>query len=92
MHTAVHTAVHGYTRPYTAKNRGDGGRTRLPGAFPGSCLSCLALRRGDYFRPLAIALTSSPLVVSPENSQENAPPRPWFFAQAIFEPTVAGVS
>lgn len=34
---------------------------------------------GDYLRPLSIALTSSPLLVSPLNSQKNAPLRPWFF-------------
>lgn len=47
---------------------------------------------GVYFRPLLIALTSSPLAVSPLNSQKNAPPRPWLLAQAILVPTVAGVS
>ncbi len=45
-----------------------------------------------HFRPLLIAETSSPLAVSPLNSQKNAPPRPWFLAQPILEVTVAGVS
>lgn len=49
-------------------------------------------RAGCYFRPLLIAFTSSPSTVSPLNSQKNAPPRPWLFAQAILVPTVAGVS
>lgn len=33
-----------------------------------------------YFNPLDIAVISSPLEVSPLNSQKNAPPRPWFLA------------
>lgn len=45
-----------------------------------------------YLRLVPIAFTSSPLLVSPLNSQKNAPPRPWFFAHAIFEAMVAGVS
>lgn len=45
-----------------------------------------------YFRPLLIAFTSSPLAVSPLNSQKNAPPRLWLLAHAILVPTVAGVS
>lgn len=47
---------------------------------------------GDYFRPLLMAVTSSPFAVSPLNSQKNAPPRPWLLAHAILVPTVAGVS
>lgn len=62
----------------TTKNRGDRGRTCLPGCFSGLRV-VLCEDRGDYLRPLSIALTSSPLVVSPLNSQKNAPLRPWFF-------------
>src|SRR5262249_32679532 len=51
----------------------------------------LAGGRG-YDRPLLMALTSSPLPVSPLNSQKNAPPRPWLFAQFIFPAMVDGVS
>ena len=62
----------------TKRNRGDRGRTCLPGCFSG--LSAVLYEdRGDYLRPLSIALTSSPLLVSPLNSQKNAPLRPWFF-------------
>lgn len=39
-----------------------------------------------------MALTSSPLLVSPLNSQKKAPPRPWFLAQVIFPAIVDGVS
>ncbi len=39
-----------------------------------------------------MALTSSPLVASPLNSQKKAPPRPWLLAQLILVPMVAGVS
>ena len=42
--------------------------------------------------PLLMAVTSSPLVVSPLNSQKNAPPRPWFLAHDIFPAIVDGVS
>ncbi|CAM5734592.1 hypothetical protein SBADM41S_01607 [Streptomyces badius] len=48
--------------------------------------------RWGYLRPLLMAVTSSPLAVSPLNSQKNAPPRPWLLAYAILVPTVAGVS
>ena len=59
----------------------------------GPCAAaCSFSRRGIYSRPLLIALTSSPLAVSPLNSQKNAPPRPWLLAQAILVPMVAGVS
>mgnify|MGYP001031845000 CR=1 FL=1 len=39
-----------------------------------------------------MALTSSPLLVSPLNSQKKAPPSPWDLAHAILPPMVAGVS
>ncbi len=53
--------------------------------WPGCC-------RAGYCRPLLMALTSSPLPVSPLNSQKKAPPRPWFLAQLIFPAMVDGVS
>ncbi len=52
----------------------------------------LRVVRRAYFRPLSIAVVSSPLPVSPLASQAKAPPRPWLLAQAILVAMVAGVS
>lgn len=71
--------------------------TTVPDVERGRCAAHRPRRRlrpdrGCYPRPLLMALTSSPFVVSPLNSQKNAPPRLWFFAQLILLPMVAGVS
>lgn len=47
---------------------------------------------GAYLSPPSMALTSSPLLVSPLNSQKKAPPSPWLLAHAILLLMVAGVS
>ncbi len=85
------TTRRGHRLLRTQRKAGEtGGGPVSPALLRGGAV--LLLRRGDYLRPLSIAVTSSPLAVSPENSQKNAPPRPWFFAQVILVPMVAGVS
>jgi hypothetical protein len=64
---------------------------RTPGAR-GMCRAPQVVDSGRQLIPLLMALTSSPLLVSPLNSQKNAPPRPWDLAQLIFPAMVDGVS
>ncbi len=73
-----------------AKRPGDRGRSCLPASVRGAVRGARPPR--SYFSPLSMALTSSPLSVSPLKSQKKAPPRPCSLAQLILEPMVFGVS
>lgn len=69
------------------RSRGRGGRVR-----PDHPPRPEQRRRSRYDSPLWMALMSSPSSVSPDSSQENAPPSPCSLSQSIFPAIVSGVS
>lgn len=72
-------AVRGYHEARFRRAAYDG--TGPDMARPPAALSARRAERAKLYRsPPAMALTSSPLAVSPLVSQKKAPPRPWFLA------------